>query len=313
MSDKGDRLERLLGWHREMAALRGFEEAVALGARDERLPGLLHLAMGGEAVTTGLFDCLGDGDRVYSTHRPHQHFLAGGVEPRLVMAELAGRETGLCRGRAGTMHLMSERVVMATGIVGGTISVAVGHATTQSPGDVVVAVFGDGAVQAGTFHESMNLAALWGVPVLFLCENNGWAEFSSRDEHTTVGGVVRYGELYGIPAREVDGTDVEAVVGAVEEMLAGVRNGDGPALLECHIARMRSHYEGDFREQSDDGDPLTTIESTLVELGADPAALTSVREAEIARAVELLESVLAEEPDPDPADDRRFLFAGRPA
>lgn len=304
------RREQLLVWHREMVRLRAFEEAVARGHRDGQLPGLLHLAMGGEAVTTGLFNCLTETDRVYSAHRPHQHFVASGVDPRLVMAELAGRETGLCHGRAGTMHLMSDRVVMGTGIVGGTISLAVGHAVTQDDGDVVVALFGDGAVQTGTFHESMNLAALWKVPVLFLCENNGWAEFSSRDEHTTVGGVVRYGELYNIPAREVDGTDVEAVVEAIHAMLGPIREGQGPALLECHIARMRSHYEGDFREQTSDGDPLLTIEATLTEgLGVDAAQLEGVREDELARGIELLESVLAQEPEPDPADDRRFLYA----
>ena len=310
MSD--ERTERLLAFHREMSRLRAFEEAVALGARDERLPGLLHLGMGGEAVAAGLFNRLRPADRVYSAHRPHQHFLAGGVDPRLVMAELAGKDSGLCHGRAGTMHLMSEQVVMGTGIVGGTISLAVGHAAIQAPGDVVVALFGDGAVQAGTFHESMNLAALWKVPTLFLCENNGWAEFSSRDEHTTVGGVVRYGDLYGIPAIEVDGTNVEAVVAGVEEMLAPVRAGEGPALLECHIARMRPHYEGDFREQNEEGDPLLAIEATLEGLGVLADDLGRTREEDLAWGRELLDSVLAEEPAADPAQDREFLYAEPP-
>jgi pyruvate dehydrogenase E1 component alpha subunit len=304
-----DRKERLLRWHAEMMRLRAFEEAVAEAHAAGDLPGLLHLSMGGEAVAVGVFDCLDEHDRVFSSHRPHSHFLAGGVDPRAVMAELAGRESGLCRGRAGTMHLMSERVVMATGIVGGTLPVALGYAMTLAPPAAVACFFGDGAVQTGSFHESMNLAALWKAPVLFVCENNGWAEFSSRDQHTTVGNVVRYGELYGIPALEVDGSDPEAVRDVAAELLEPVRAGAGPALLECHIARLRSHYEGDWREQTSEGDPLLAVELRLSELGVEDEAINDRRAALLADARALCRSVLDDADLPDPDHDAAMVFA----
>ena len=307
---EAERRERLRSWHREMARLRAFEEAVAEGHQAGELPGLLHLSMGGEAVVVATLDGLGEADRLFSTHRPHSHFLAAGVDERQVMAELAGKETGLCKGRAGTMHLMSDRAVMATGIVGGTLPIAVGYAMTLPAGAVAVCFFGDGAVQTGVFHESMNLAALWKAPVLFVCENNGWAEFSSRDEHTTVGNVVRYGALYRIPAMEVDGSDVEAVHDACAELLGPVRAGEGPALLECHIARLRSHYEGDWREQTSEGDPLLKIERTLGELGVAEDEVGAVRATGLEEARALRRSVLADEPDADPAGDAGMVFAG---
>jgi pyruvate dehydrogenase E1 component alpha subunit len=307
-SRAGSRRATLNTLHQRMSFIRGFEEAVAEGHRDGALPGLLHLSIGAEAVAVGLASVLDAADRLYSAHRPHGHFLAMGADPRAVMAELAGRDTGLCRGRGGTMHLMSERAVMATGIVGGTLPIAVGHALHLPAGAAVVAMFGDGAVQTGIFHESMNLAALWRVPALFVCENNGWAEFSSREQHTTVGNVVRYGELYGIPAREVDGTDVEAVATGARELLTGIRAGEGPALLECHISRLRPHYEGDWREQSSEGDPLPVIETTLASLGATAGALAERRQRDLDQARALLASVLADEPLPVPDDDRHLVF-----
>ena len=304
-----DRRERLIRWHAEMMRLRAFEESVAEAHADGNLPGLLHLSMGGEAVAVAIFDCLEDHDRVFSAHRPHSHFLAGGVDPRSVMAELAGKQSGLCHGRAGTMHLMSDRVVMATGIVGGTLPVALGYGMTLARPAIAVCFFGDGAVQTGAFHESMNLAALWKAPVLFVCENNGWAEFSSRDQHTTVGNVVRYGDLYGIPAREVDGSDPEAVGHAAAELLPEVRAGDGPALLECHIARLRSHYEGDWREQTGEGDPLLAVERQLSELGVRDEEINARRATLLADARELCRSVLATDDLPDPGDDAGMVFA----
>jgi acetoin:2,6-dichlorophenolindophenol oxidoreductase subunit alpha len=205
------------------------------------------------------------------------------------------------------MHLASERVITATGVVGGPLALAVGHALRQPDGAVVVVFFGDGAVQTGIFHEAVNLAALWRVPVMFVCENNGWAEFSSREEHTTVGSVSRYGPLYGIPASEVDGADVEAVAEAAGTLLTGVRAGEGPALLECHIARLRSHYEGDWREQASEGDPLSQLAGRLVELGVDSGELERVRQIRHEEALALLAGALAE-PSPDPAQDAALVF-----
>lgn len=291
-----------------MARIRAFEEAVAEGHARQVLPGLLHLSIGAEAVAVGVASCLGEGDLVFSGHRPHGHFLAAGTDPRKLMAELAGRESGLCRGRGGTMHLMDERAVMATGIVGGTLSIAVGAALGQADGAATVVFFGDGAAQNGAFHESMNLASLWQVPVLFVCENNGWAEFSSREEHTRVGDVVRYGDLYGMPSRGVDGSDVEVVTAQASAFLDAVRGGGGPALLECHVARLRPHYEGDLRRQSAEGDPLVALERTLVELDVPPSELGEIRAREDEGARALLEDVLRD-PAADPAFDPRLVFA----
>jgi TPP-dependent pyruvate/acetoin dehydrogenase alpha subunit len=295
--------------HGDMSRHRALEETLSEAVRDKKLDGLLHLSMGSEAVASTLISRLGERDRLYSAHRAHGHFLRCGVPARSLFAELAGRETGLCRGRGGTLHLMSDKAVMATGIVGGTLPPAVGHALTLEPGGIVAVCFGDGAVQTGTFHEAMNLAALWKSPVLFVCENNGWAEFTSREEHTTVGSVVSYGDLYGIPAAEVDGTDVEALGTVLDSLIEPIRNGGGPALLECHISRLRPHYEGDWREHSAEGDPLPAIESTLVSLGVDEKVLSTRREAELDEMRELLDDVLANDPFPDPGEDLDLVYS----
>jgi TPP-dependent pyruvate/acetoin dehydrogenase alpha subunit len=291
-----------------MARIRAFETVVAEAKQVGDLPGLLHLSIGGEAVATGVLSCLDERDRIFSGHRPHGHFLAAGVEPRSILAELAGKESGLCRGRGGTMHLMSPRAVLATGVVGGTLPIAVGAALNQPSGSVVVVFFGDGAVQNGAFHESMNLASLWNAPVLFVCENNGWAEFSTREQHTKVGGVHRYGEIYHVASAEVDGSDVEAVTNVFEALLGPVRSGAGPALLECHIARLRPHYEGDSRPTSTDGDPLAVTASRLIAGGISIDEITDIRERELQEARQLMREVLAEGPA-DPAGDVGLLFA----
>jgi TPP-dependent pyruvate/acetoin dehydrogenase alpha subunit len=296
-----------------MCELRAFEEVVAAAHADGRLPGLLHLAIGAEAVAVGVLGAMSDADRVYTSHRPHAHFLMAGSSPGALMAELAGREQGLCRGRGGSMHLMDERAVLATGVVGGTLSIAVGHALAQPSGAVVLAFFGDGAVQTGAFHEAMNLAALWEVPVLWVCENNGWAEFSERSEHTRVGDVSRYGELYRIPAASVDGTDVEAVAEAAQRLLDHVRSGAGPALLETHFTRLRPHYEGDWRAQGADGarDALEVESARLIERGAEAAALAAVRERAWADALDCLEQALRGG-EPRPEEDAGLVYAAAP-
>jgi TPP-dependent pyruvate/acetoin dehydrogenase alpha subunit len=210
------------------------------------------------------------------------------------------------------MHLMHERAVMATGVVGGTLPIAVGHALTLEPDAVVVCFFGDGAVQTGLFHESMNLAALWHAPILFVCENNGMAEFSLRQEHTTVARVADYGPVYGIPALTADGTSVTAVWRAVDELLPGVRARTGPALLECNFERLRPHYEGDLRRiEGDARDPLDLVEELLTTMGLSEATLAAVREAEFAATAELLAEVLNDD-EPDPAHDLSLVFTRWP-
>lgn len=291
-----------------MSFIRAFEEAVAEGYRDQKLPGLLHLCIGAEATAVGVISALNDTDKIYSSHRPHGHFLAAGTNPRSLMAELAGMNSGICRGRAGSMHLMDDHAVMATGIVGGTLSVALGNALLMPKGSIVVVFFGDGAVQTGTFHETMNMAALWEAPVLFVCENNGKIEFTSREEHTPVEDLTQYGRLYGMPALSIDGCDVEAVTVATTELLSKMRSEGGPALLVCSISRLRPHYEGDLRQQESMIDPLEKCIESLTNQGSAESDLRTRHKEHLDQTRTLLESVLREEIPADPTDDMSLVY-----
>ncbi len=298
----------LLEFFDHISKIRAFEEAVAEGYRDRKLPGLLHLSMGSEAAAVGVIAALSRGDKIYSSHRPHGHFLASGSDPASLLAELAGMEDGLCRGRAGSMHLMDDRTVMATGIVGGTISVALGHSLTLEPPSITVSFFGDGAVQTGTFHETMNMAALWKAPVVFVCENNEMVEFSTRTEHTPVADITEYGRLYGIHSQRVDGCDVEAVYRSFSGLAQNARQRLGPALLVCDISRLRPHYEGDLRRQESAVDPLEKCISRLTQLGWRREELEKQHDQAVASARALLESVLKKGILPNPADDTALVF-----
>lgn len=303
-----ERRARLYALYERMWQIRAFEETVAKAHEEGALPGLLHLSIGGEAVAAGVATSLSENDRIFSSHRPHGHFLAAGVEPRALFAELDGRETGLNRGRAGSMHLMADRAVMATGVVGGTIPVAIGHAEALPAPAVAVAFFGDGAVQTGVFHESLNLAALWKARILFVLENNEMVEFAGIAEHTTVADLTAHARLHGMPTRSLDGADVEAVARASAELLAGVRAGNGPAFLECRISRLRPHYEGDLRRAREGRDPLERARAELAALGASEAELAAVANAARAAMARLLEEVFRD-PPPNPADDAALVFA----
>ena len=306
LANRADKLKEFFG---RISEIRAFEEVVAEGYRDRKLPGLLHLSMGSEATAVGAISGLRANDKIYSSHRPHGHFLAAGTDPRSLMAELAGRESGLCRGRAGSMHLMDYRAMMATGIVGGTLSIALGTALVQGEGSITVVFFGDGAVQTGTFHETMNMAALWSAPILFVCENNDKIEFSSREEHTKIEHIEDYGRLYKMPAIAVNGCDVESVASSASKMADLVRSGGGPALLVCKISRLRPHYEGDLRQQESAEDPLQECMRLLVELGEEEESLVKLHESNISEARNLLTSVLDEEPLPNPADDLGLVYS----
>lgn len=298
----------LIEFFGEISRIRAFEQAVAEGYRDRRLPGLLHLSMGSEATAVGVIASLNHGDRIYSSHRPHGHFLASGSDPAKLLAELAGMEDGLCRGRAGSMHLMDQRAVMATGIVGGTVSIALGHSLTLEPPLIAVSFFGDGAVQSGTFHETMNMAALWKAPIVFVCENNERIEFSLRSEHTRVADITEYGRLYGMQSQRVDGCDPEAVYQSFSGLARNARMRNGPALLVCDISRLRPHYEGDLRQQEVEVDPLENCISRLIQFGWGREDLEKQHSQAVEHAKTLLESVLKDGALPDPSDDIDLVF-----
>jgi len=244
-----------------MLRIRAFEERVAQLHRSLQIQGLVHLSIGGEGVAAAVCRQLRVDDAVYSTHRAHGHALAKGACAGRVMAELMGTRDGLCRGLGGSMHLVdAEHGLMgATGVVGGNLPLAAGDALAAalSGSDrVTVAFFGDGAVQAGHFAETVNLASLWCLPLILVCENNGMAEFTPRSEHTRVESVCELVAPYGFERRLVDGSDVVQVWDAFGELLAAARGGEharrGPFLLECLVHRRRGHYEGDQQAYRDE-------------------------------------------------------------
>ncbi|MFN8518514.1 MAG: thiamine pyrophosphate-dependent dehydrogenase E1 component subunit alpha [Chloroflexota bacterium] len=248
-----------LGMLERMWLIRAFEERVSELYARNRIAGLLHLGIGQEGVAVGLAWALEPRDRLFGGHRAHAHALARGADPTRLLAEIAGRSTGCCGGKGGTMHIAAPEVgfVTATGVVAGNIPLALGAAyaaTIAQDGSIGVAAFGDGAGQTGSFHESLNIASLWGLPMLFVCENNGYAEFSPLSAHTKVERLAEHAETYGIPAVTVDGNDAAAVLAAVSAGVARARSGGGPTFVEALTYRLRGHYEGDpgkYRELSE--------------------------------------------------------------
>jgi len=235
---------------RTMWRIRAFEERVGQLKRADEVHGLIHLSVGQEAVAAGVCGQLRDDDPAYSGHRAHGHAIAKGAPLGAVMAELMGRSDGLCKGLGGSMHLVdTEHGLMgATGVVGGNVPMALGSALAARRAgrdQVAVVFFGDGAVQAGYFNESVNLAALWELPLILVCENNGFAEFTARSEHSKVERVSDVVAPYDFTRATVDGNDVAAVWEGFGDFLAAARRGRGPMLLECLTYRLRGHYEGD--------------------------------------------------------------------
>ena len=266
----GEQAIRLLA---TMWRIRLFEERVAQLARAGEIDGLIHLSTGQEGVAAAVCSQLRDDDHVYSGHRAHGHAIAQGASLGRVMAELMGRDTGLCRGLGGSMHLVDvEHGFMgATGVVGGNVPIALGSALAarlRGLDTVSVVFFGDGAVQAGHFTETVNLATLWRLPLILVCENNGFAEFTPRSAHTVVERVSDVVAPYGLGRVTVDGNDVQATWDAFGGFLQSARAGGGPFLLECLTHRVRGHYEGDpgryrealAEEEWQEKDPIIRLE-----------------------------------------------------
>jgi pyruvate dehydrogenase E1 component alpha subunit len=283
-----------------MALIRAFEERVIELYHKGDIAGLVHVGIGQEAVGVAVADALDDGDYLYGTHRSHGHFLARGADPNKMMAELAGRATGYCKGLGGSMHLVVAEInaMGATGIVAGTLPLALGTAMACREEDKIVAVyFGDGASNTGGFHESLNIAALWKLPVVLICENNGYAEFTPMKEHTVVEHISAHCQPYGIPFHIVDGNDVHAVSEAMADAVQRARTGGGPTMVECETYRLRGHYVGDpaeYRQAAEvkewqDKDPLLRLSASLKESGElfadDIAAITKDAEDRIQQAV----------------------------
>lgn len=242
--------DALLRIYTQLVRLRAFEERVRDIYMASLMPGLAHVYIGQEAVAVGVCDALDRDDYITSTHRGHGHFLAKGGDSRLMMAEIMGRETGYCRGKGGSMHIadISLGIIGANGIVGAGIPVAAGAALQlrlSGSSGVVACFFGDSASNQGMFHEGMNLAAVWRLPVVFVCENNLYGISVRQDRHQNIENIADRAAGYGMPGEVVDGTDVFAVRESTVRAVDRARSGGGPSLIECKCYRWLGHHAGD--------------------------------------------------------------------
>ena len=296
--------EDLVGMYRTMILIRHFEETAIAYSKQGHVIGNMHMYVGEEAIATGICKALTKEDYVASTHRCDGHLIAKGADIHKMMAELMGKATGNCGGRAGKMHQCAPEVglLSANGIVGASETLATGHALYCSmfaPGRIAVAFFGDGGGNQGAFHEAMNMAALWKLPVIFVCENNHYAISTAVETSTAMGTFYQRAAGYGVPGVLVNGNDVLEVYAAAKEAAERARRGEGPTLIECDTYRLRGHHEGDeqtYRTRDavekvrETNDCLKRMQALLeAEFGwteQDDAAIVKSVEDQVAAAVE---------------------------
>ncbi|KEI99552.1 acetoin:2,6-dichlorophenolindophenol oxidoreductase subunit alpha [Clostridium botulinum A2B3 87] len=264
--------------YKTMLKIRKFEQVAMNTFAEGKIPGFVHLYIGEEAVATGVCANLKDSDYITSTHRGHGHILAKGGDLKFMMAELFGKATGYCKGKGGSMHIAdaTKGILGANGIVGAGHNIAVGaglSAQYRGTDQVCVCFFGDASTNQGTFHESLNMASVWKLPVVFVCENNLYGISMSQNRHQAIKDVADRGVAYNVPGIVVDGNDVFAVYEAAKEAIKRAREGKGPTLIECKTYRHRGHFEGDpcvykpTEEQEEwiAKDPIPRFEKYLVE------------------------------------------------
>ncbi|MDE0139595.1 MAG: thiamine pyrophosphate-dependent dehydrogenase E1 component subunit alpha [bacterium] len=313
----------LLEMFETMMKIRLFEERVTLEYQRGDMPGFVHTYIGAEAVATAVCANLSDHDLIASTHRGHGHCLAKGCSIAGMLAELYGRETGLCKGRGGSMHIADFEIGMlgANAIVGGSIGLATGGAFAQQvkgTSNVSVSFFGDGGAGQGILYESMNLASIWKLPVIYVCENNGWAESTPASYSQSVEDLSRRADGFGIPGHVVDGADACAVHDVAAEAIGRARRGAGPSFIEAKIPRISAHYVGDTQKYRDEDDleaarrrdPLKRFRSELEAAGIlTEAAVDGIRAAIVD---ELDRGVAAAKADPWPtaAGVTDYVYSG---
>ena len=311
--------EALRKIYKKMVSIRLFEEKVNDLFLGGELPGFVHLYIGEEAIATGVCANLTDSDYITSTHRGHGHCIAKGAQIKPMMAEIFGKKTGYCKGKGGSMHIADFAVGMlgANGVVGGQYNLAVGAALAaklKKTEQVAVAFFGDGASNRGTFHEAMNMAAAWKLPVVFVCEMNEWASTTPYRTTTSVADISARSAGYGIPGMIVDGNDVFAVYEAAKIAIERARKGEGPTILEAKTYRIKGHFVGDpemyrtkeeVQSRFEKSDPLKNFAKTVAEnKWLDAKELDAIRE-EVAAIVEQA----VEDARKDPYPDDAALFA----
>jgi pyruvate dehydrogenase E1 component alpha subunit len=244
-----DKTELLQAWEK-MVRIRKFEDRTGQEFAAGKMPGFVHLYAGEEAVAVGVCSHLSDRDFITSTHRGHGHCIAKGCDVKYMMAELFGRATGYCKGKGGSMHIadIEKGILGANGIVGAGMPLACGPALmakVKGTDQVTVCFFGDGASNQGTFHESVNLSSIWKLPVVYVVENNGYAQSTPQDYHQNVDDIAVRAQAYNVPGISVDGMDFFAVHEAAGEAIKRARQGKGPTLVECKTYRYYGHFQGD--------------------------------------------------------------------
>jgi TPP-dependent pyruvate/acetoin dehydrogenase alpha subunit len=310
---------RLKEFLREMLLIRRFEEKVEERFRAGELPGFLHVAIGQEAVAVGVCRALEENDVIASTHRAHGHTLAKGTHPNEVMAELYGKAEGVSHGYGGSMHLydMERGNLGANAVVGGGLPGIVGSALAfkmRGEPRVAVAFFGDGATNIGTFHESLNLAQLWTVPAVFVCENNHYAESTPAKQQLPIEDLTKRAEAFGMTSMKVDGQDVEAVYDVAKKALKHAREGKGPVFLLAETYRLTGHYIGDpqvyrpkeeVRELRQTQDPVTKAREKLELSDSDWEEM----DVEIVKIVEASVEFSKQGTDPKPEDALKNVYS----
>ncbi|WP_338594092.1 thiamine pyrophosphate-dependent dehydrogenase E1 component subunit alpha [Bacillus safensis] len=270
--------EKAVWMYQKMQEIRQFEDRVHALFTKGILPGFVHLYAGEEAVAVGVCAHLNEKDSITSTHRGHGHCIAKGCDLKGMMAEIYGKATGLCKGKGGSMHIadFDKGMLGANGIVGGGFPLACGAALTakyKKTENVSVCFFGDGANNQGTFHEGINLAAIWKLPVIFIAENNGYGEATPFSYASSCKSIVDRAAGYDIPGIQVDGKDVMAVYQAAEQAIERAKNGEGPTLIECMTYRNYGHFEGDAQryktnqektEHQEERDAITLFKNELI-------------------------------------------------
>ena len=318
--------ETLLKLYTTMATIRNFEERGIPETGQRAMSASVHSSAGQEAVPTGICAHLSDDDYIASTHRGHGHCIAKGVDPKTMMAELFGRATGNNKGKGGSMHIadMSKGMLGTNGVVAASVPLAVGAALTsklKNLGRVAVAFFGDGGANQGVLHESMNLASVWKLPVIFCCENNGYAESTPVEYALSTANVSDRAAGYNMPGINVDGMDVFAVYDAAEQAVARARAGEGPSLLECRTYRFYGHTVFDnplsYRTKEEEDrwrarDPLKLFREAVLPLGDITLEELDQIDSEAAQLMEDAIKFADESPLPDPLEIYDDVYVSYP-
>ena len=314
--------EQLLHMYRTMLTIRAFEGHIRDLWKQDFISGTCHTYVGEEAVAAGVCAALRPDDYLTSTHRGHGHCIAKGAELPRMMAELMGRDTGYCRGKGGSMHIadFAIGILGACGIVGGGVPMAVGaglSAKLRGTDQVTVCFFGDGATNQGSWHEALNLAAIWKVPTVFVCENNGWGITMRIQRAVAIANLAERAAAYGMPGVVVDGMDPVAVYAAASAAVERARRGEGPSLIECKTYRFEGHWIGDdapYRSKAEvqawrAKDPIPALEARLTQMGVLRAEQAAGIQAAVEQALQAAIAFAQASPEPAPAQLFDGLYA----